>query len=260
MFNILNLIPSRAIRDYLISINYKFDARNAFGIICKFGEHLNKKQLREYLKLIIDNCDDEKLLEPDDLLVVNYANYGELKYHSFIRNLIEKIDSTNDNDEYIVFWTIFPESLPQEKFDTLQIPLPFKEGDILCLYFPNNNSEIEDITDKPLLIRRVKKNSTSNMIDAKVFTRDFTYFKYDNYCDAVVEHGMEGRYVLNYWVDMIYSFEYYNGDYDDKSLILKEMSKACKNNKLDEFIMANRTRIVTYENNTSIDDNVELPF
>lgn len=35
---------------------------------------------------------------------------------------------------------------------------------------------------------------------------------------------------------MIYHFEYYIGDYDDKSLILKEMSEAFKNNKLDEFL------------------------
>lgn len=142
----------------------------------------------------------------------------------------------------------------------MQIPLPFKEGDILCLHFPNNDSETKDIIDRPLLVRLFKKNSTSNVIDAKVFTHDFTYFKYDNYCDAVVEYDMEGRYVLNYWVDMVYNFEYYNGDYDNKSLILKEMSKACKNNKLDEFIMANRTRIVTFEDKTSTDKNVDLPF
>ena len=59
---------------------------------------------------------------------------------------------------------------------------------------------------------------------------------------------------------MLYYFEYYSGDYDDKSLILKEMSEACKNNKLDEFIMANRTRIVTFEDKTSTDKNVDLPF
>ena len=47
---------------------------------------------------------------------------------------------------------------------------------------------------------------------------------------------------------MIYHFEYYIGDYDDKSLILKEMSEACKNNKLDEFININRLKILTREN------------
>ena len=249
MFNILNLIPSKAIRDYLISINYKFDAKTAFGIICKFGEHLNKKQLREYLKLIIDNCDDEKLFDSNGIQydwAVN-AGYVELKCHNFIREIIERIDSIND--EKIVLWKVFPDGLPPETFG-FSTPLPFREGDILYLHFPNNDSETKDIVDKPLLIRRVKKNSTSNVIDAKVFTRDFTYFKYDNCCDAVVEHGMEGRYGLNYWVDMIYSFEYYNGDYNDKSLILKEMSKAGKNNNLDKFININRSKILTIARKT----------
>lgn len=68
-------------------------------------------------------------------------------------------------------------------------------------------------------------------------TNEFTYFKYDSHCDSIVEHGMEGRYGLNYCVDMLYYFEYYSGDYDDKSLFLKEMSEVCKNNKLDKPIL-----------------------
>ena len=42
-------------------------------------------------------------------------------------------------------------------------------------------------------------------------------------------------------------FEYYSGDYDDKSLMLKEMSEACKNNKLDEFLNENRAKIWTID-------------
>ena len=259
MLNIINLIPSKAIRDYLISIDHKFDARDAFGITCKFGSYLNKKQLRECLQLVLNNCDDEKLFDPNGIQydwAVN-AGYGELKCHSFIRDIIKRIDSIN-NDK-IALWEVFPDGLTPETFGFLA-PLPFNEGDILYLHFPNNDSETEDLTDKPLLIRRFDKKSISNVIDGRVFTNEFTYFKYDSHCDAIVEHGMEGRYGLNYWVDMIYHFEYYSGDYDNKSLILKEMSKACKNNKLDEFIMANRTRIVTFEDKTSTDKNVDLPF
>ena len=247
MLNILNLIPSKAIRDYLVSINYKFDARNAFGIVCKFGDRLNKKQLRECLQLIIDNCDDEKLFDPYGIQhdwTVN-AGYDELKNHNFIKDIIKRIDSINDDK--IALWEVFPGGLPPETFG-FSIPLPFNEGDILYLHFPNNNSETEDLTDKPLLIRRSEKKSTSNVIDGRVFTNEFTYFKYDNHCDAIVEHGMEGRYGLNYWNDMIYYFEYYSGDYDDKNLILKEMSKACKNNKIDEFLNSNRSKIWTREN------------
>lgn len=243
---ILNLIPSKAIRDYLVGIDYRIDARNAFGIICKFGNNLNKKQLKDCLQLIIDNCDDEKLFDPNGVnydWVVN-AGYGALKCHRFIRDIINRIDSIND--EKIVLWKVFSEDFPPETF-RFSIPLPFNEGDILYLHFPNN-SEIEDLIDKPLLIRRLEKNSISNVIDGRVFTNEFTYFKYDNHCDAIVEYSMEGRYGLNYWGDMIYHFEYYIGDYDDKSLILKEMSKACKNNKLDEFFNKNRSKIWTIEN------------
>lgn len=259
MLNIINLIPSKAIRDYLISIDYKFDARDAFGIICKFGSYLNKKQLRECLQLVLNNCDDEKLFDSNGIQydwAVN-AGYVELKCHNFIREIIERIDSIND--EKIVLWKVFPDGLPPETFG-FSIPLPFREGDILYLHFPNNDSETKDITDKPLLVRRVKKNSTSNIIDGRVFIDEFTYLKYDSHYDAIVEYSMQGRYILDYWIDMIYYFEYYIGDYDDKSLILKDMSKACKNNKLDEFIMANRTRIVTFEDKTSTDKNVDLPF
>lgn len=246
MLKIINLIPSKAIRDYLVSIDYKFDARNAFGVICKFICGLNKKQLRECLQLIIDNCDDEKLFDPNGVQsdwVVN-AGYDVLKCHNFAKDIIKRIDSIND--EKIVLWNVFPEDLPPETF-RFSIPLPFKEGDILYLHFPNNNSEIEDLVDKPLLIRMFEKKSTSNVINRSVFTREFTYFKYDNHCDAIVEHGMEGRYGLNYWDDMIYHFEYYSGSYDDKSLILKEMSKACKNNKIDEFLNKNISKVWTLE-------------
>ena len=247
MLNIINLIPSKAIRDYLVSINYKFDARDAFGITCKFGSYLNKKQLRECLQLVLDDCNDEKLFDPNGIQydwAVN-AGYGELKCHSFIRDIIKRIDSIKDDK--IALWEVFPDGLPPETFGFL-VPLPFNEGDILYLHFPNNYSETEDLTDKPLLIRRFEKKSISNVIDGRVFTNEFTYFKYDSHCDAIVEHGMEGRYGLNYWVDMIYHFEYYSGDYDDRSLILKEMSKACKNNNLDEFININRLKILTIEN------------
>ena len=247
MLNIINLIPSKAIRDYLVSIDYKFDARDAFGITCKFGSYLNKKQLRECLQLVLDDCDDEKLFDPNGIQydwAVN-AGYDELKCHSFIRDIIKRLDSINDDK--IALWEVFPDGLPPETFGFL-VPLPFNEGDILYLHFPNNDSETEDLTDKPLLIRRFDKKSISNVIDGRVFTNEFTYFKYDSHCDAIVEHGMEGRYGLNYWVDMIYHFEYYNGDYDDRSLILEEMSKACKNNNLDEFININRLKILTREN------------
>ena len=247
MLNVINLIPSKAIRDYLVCIDYKFDARDALGITCKFGSYLNKKQLRECLQLVLDNCDDEKLFDPNGIQydwAVN-AGYGELKCHSFIRDIIKRLDSINDDK--IVLWEVFPDGLPPETFG-FSIPLPFNEGDILYLHFPNNDSETEDLTDKPLLIRRFDKKSISNVIDGRVFTNEFTYFKYDSHCDAIVEHGMEGRYGLNYWVDMIYHFEYYSGDYDDRSLILKEMSKACKNNNLDKFININRSKILTREN------------
>ena len=246
MLNIINLIPSKAIRDYLVDIDYKIDARNAFGIICSFGNHLNKKQLKDYLQLIIVNCDDEKLFDPNGVnydWVVN-ASYDALKCHRFIRDIINRIDSIND--EKIVLWKVFPDGLPPETFGFL-VPFPFNEGDILYLHFPNN-SEIEDLVDRPLLVRRFEKKSTSDVIDGSIFSHEFTYFKYDNHCDAIVEHSMEGRYGLNYWVDMIYHFEYYSGDYDDKSLILKDMSKACKNNKLDEFLNENRAKIWTIEN------------
>lgn len=247
MLNIINLIPSKAIRDYLVSIDYKFDARDAFGITCKFGSYLNKKQLRECLQLVLDNCDDEKLFDPNGIQydwAVN-AGYGELKCHSFIRDIIKRLDSINDDK--IALWEVFPDGLPPETFGFL-VPLPFNEGDILYLHFPNNDSETEDLTDKPFLIRRFDKKSTSSVIDGRVFTNEFTYFKYDSHCDAIVEHGMEGRYGLNYWVDMIYHFEYYSGDYDDRSLILKEMSKACKNNNLEKFININRLKILNREN------------
>lgn len=247
MLNIINLIPSKAIRDYLVSIDYKFDARDAFGITCKFGSYLNKKQLRECLQLVLDNCDDEKLFDPNGIQydwAVN-AGYGELKCYSFIRDIIKRLDSINDDK--IALWEVFPDGLPPETFGFL-VPLPFNEGDILYLHFPNNDSETKDLTDKPLLIRRFDKKSISNVIDGRVFTNEFTYFKYDNHCDAIVEYGMEGRHGLNYWVDMIYHFEYYSGDYDDRSLILKEMSKACKNNNLDKFININRSKILTREN------------
>lgn len=259
MLNIINLIPSKAIRDYLVSIDYWFDARDAFGITCKFGSYLNKKQLRECLQLVLDNCDDEKLCDANGVnydLVVN-AGYDALKCHSYIRDIIKRIDSIND--EKIVLWEVFPDGLPPETFGTSQIPLPFKEGDILCLHFPNNNTEMDDLTDKPLLIRRFEKKSTSNVINGRVFANEFTYFKYDNNCDAIVEHEMKGRYGLNYWNDMIYHFEYYNGDYDDKSLILKEMSEVCKNNNLDEFINKNRTIIWTLEDCKKQNYN-EVPF
>ena len=247
MLNIINLIPSKAIRNYLVSIDYKFVARDAFGITCKFGSYLNKNQLRECLQLVLDNCDDEKLFDPNGIQydwAVN-AGYGELKCHSFIRDIIKRLDSINDDK--IVLWEVFPDGLPPETFG-FSIPLPFNDGDILYLHFPNSDSEIEDLIDKPLLIRRFEKEATSNVIDGRVFTNEFTYFKYDSHCDAIVEHGMEGRYGLNYWVDMIYHFEYYSGDYDDRSLILKEMSKACKNNNLDKFININRSKILTREN------------
>lgn len=244
LLKIINLIPSKAVKDYLVSIDYKLDARNSFGIICCFGEHLNKKQLKNCLQLTIDNCDDEKLFDPNGVQAdwaVN-AGYDELKCHNFAKDIIKRIDSIND--EKIVLWKVFPEDLPPETF-RFSIPLPFEEGDILYLHFPNNNSETEDLVDKPLLIRRFEKKSTSSVINGIVFTQDFTYFKYDNHCDAIVEHGMKGRYGLNYWGEMIYHFEYYNGDYDDKSVILKEMSKACKNNKVDEFLNKNISKIRT---------------
>lgn len=208
MLKILNLIPSKAIRDYLVSINHKFNARNAFGIICCFGDSLNKEQLKVCLQLIIDNCNDEKLFDPNGVnydWVVN-ASYDALKCHDFIREIINRIDSIND--EKIVLWKVFPDDLPPETFGFL-VPLPFNDGDILYLHFPNN-CEAEDLIDKPLLIRRFEKKSISNVIDGRVFTNEFTYYKYDNHCDAIVEHGMEGRYGLNYWVDMIYHFEYYS--------------------------------------------------
>ncbi|MBR1453065.1 MAG: hypothetical protein IJ593_00240 [Lachnospiraceae bacterium] len=247
MLNIINLILSKAIRDYLISIDYKFDARDVFGITCKFGSYLNKKQLRECLQLVLNNCDDEKLFDPNGIQydwAVN-AGYGELKCHSFVRDIIKRIDSIKDDK--IALWEVFPDGLPPETFGFL-VPLPFNEGDILYLHFPNNDSETEDLIDKPLLIRRLKKKSITNVINERIFTDEFTYFKYDNYCDAVVEYGMEGRYGLNYWNDMIYHLEFYSGDYDNKSLILKEMSGACKNNELDEFLNKNTSKIWTIEN------------
>ena len=48
--------------------------------------------------MIIDNCDDEKLFDPNGVQsdwVVN-AGYDVLKCHNFAKDIIKRIDSIND--------------------------------------------------------------------------------------------------------------------------------------------------------------------
>ena len=242
MSSILNLIPSKAIRDYLISIDYKFDAKNAFGVICNFlssEDEYNKKKLKEYLQLIIDNCEDGSVFEEHQWNEEEWKACDKYKCHNFIRDIMRRIDSANDED--FIFWRAFPSNFPQETFGC-SVPLPFRNGDIL--YIPSIKYNIEGLADRPFLIRQFEKESKSNVITARVFNNEFTYCVVN---DGMIIEDTLFRYGLDYWVDIIYHCEFYCGDYDAKNLILKEMSDSCKSNKFDEFLNKNRSRISTYE-------------
>ena len=131
MINILDLIPSKDIRDYLIKNNYKMDMKNAFYLVMKYAPREKRK---EYVKCVIDTCEDKEDFFQSLAYGWGYKILSTWRY--FLSELIKNIDDEGyimPDPETIVGETDFGKFgfAGVDDWDTWQVDLPTPfEGEI----------------------------------------------------------------------------------------------------------------------------------
>ena len=228
MLNILDLVPSKAIRDYLKSIDYKLDIAQAFSLVVKFSPV--EKRI-EYLKFILDNYDDKEYT-----YLSSWWREVTKTYYFIINEYLKKLDSNGKEKPYLGDTEINYEKIPDWHFremNVVELPVPFKDGDVL--YVPKCISDKlrwADMHDgEPFLIYNISNDGTKESISPKGGD-NFCYLS--SFASLSVESN-ESIFVIPMGQGSIYC-EYYNRELEGKDLILKELKNASINNKFEEAI------------------------
>ena len=249
MVNILDLIPSKDIKEYLKSINYKMNADDAFNLV--MIKLYPSKKIKEYLQCIIDTCNDKE----DFFQPIGYSGEEDLilsTWHYFISEFIKRL---NDEGDYAKAYLEYNEKYSKQisfehytywpSWGTPKFPTPFKEGDIVII------PETRDINlCEPAVLRKINETEKGKYMTVHLagveLIDEFVYCRIDEsgkiweslFTDLMQDSSDEAEYLC---------YEYYKGKLDGKYTILKEMSDACKNNKFEEFFNKNRSMIRTIE-------------
>ena len=218
MLNILDLIPSKDIREHLKKIDYKVDMETAFYIVWTFAP--NKKQ-KEYCQFIVDNYEDKEHTYP----AINGKDIDKT-YHYMIKKYMDSLDTKEGerDDEETPDWSLrFP-------YWTCDLPVPFKDGDVL--HIPNDESS-------PILIRKLTDDDRARLnTDVVKLTDSFvdSYMYYQILDDGIIYESLMGYDdgMTNH--SNYLNYEYYDGDFEGKYEILKELRDAYKNNELEKAL------------------------